>query len=74
VSVYKDGACSSSSLVGSYALDAAGSKCFDIPSGQALGSKLAAEPTYAPGACQASGGEPTGQALPEGPSTYCCLP
>jgi hypothetical protein len=72
VSVYKDGACSSPG--GSIPVDAAGPKCLDVPSGQALGSKLATEPVYAPGACQASGGEPMGQALPEGPSTYCCLP
>ena len=48
---------------------------FDIlPSGQALGSKLATAPVYAPGACQVSGGEPGGQALPADPTTFCCLP
>jgi hypothetical protein len=49
--------------------------CLDIvPSGQALGSKLATAPIYAPGACQVSGGEPTGEALSVEPSTFCCLP
>jgi len=71
VSVWEDGACSSPG--GSYAVDAAGSKCIDIPSGQALGSKLATAPVYAPGVCQVSGGEPMGEAAPEEPSTFCCL-
>jgi hypothetical protein len=72
VSVWRDGACSSPVVAGS--VDATVPTCLDVsPSGQALGSKLAEAPVYAPGVCQASGGEPMGQALPEGPSTYCCL-
>ena len=73
VSVWEDGACSSPG--GSNPIDATKSACFDIlPSGQALGSKLATVPVYSPGVCQASGGEPMGAAVPEEPSTYCCLP
>ena len=73
LSVFKDNACSTlSSTVG---LSSTVPTCFDVvPSGQALGSKLSEAPVYAPGVCQASGGEPMGQALPEGASTYCCLP
>ncbi|MEP7123215.1 MAG: hypothetical protein ABJE95_19965 [Byssovorax sp.] len=75
VSVFKDDACSPSALVVAGTIDATGPVCLDVaPSGQALGSKLATAPVYAPGACQVSGGEPTGQALPAEPSTYCCLP
>lgn len=73
VSVFSDGSCSSP--VGAVTVDATGSKCFDIaPSGQALGSKLATEPVYSPGVCQISGGEPSGEAVPAEPSTFCCLP
>lgn len=73
LSVYNDPFCSSlSSTVG---LASTGPTCFNVvPAGQALGSKLAAEPIYAPGVCQISGGEPTGEAVPADPSTYCCLP
>jgi hypothetical protein len=73
VSAFTDGACSSPVVAGT--VDATGSACHDIfPSGQALGSKSATEPVYAPGVCQVSGGEPTGEAVPADPSTYCCLP
>jgi hypothetical protein len=73
LSVYKDNACSAlSSTVG---LSSASPTCFDVvPSGQALGSKLATPPVYAPGACQVSGGEAVGDAVPREPSTFCCLP
>jgi hypothetical protein len=73
VSAFKDGACSSPVVAGT--VDATDPVCLDVaPSGQALGSKLATAPVYAPGACQVSGGEPVGAALPADPSTYCCLP
>jgi hypothetical protein len=75
VLVFNDAACSAPILGGSYGIDASGPACIDIlPSGPALGSKLATAPVYSPGVCQASGGEPTGQATPDQPSTYCCLP
>ena len=75
VSVFSDGACSQPSLVVAGTIDATGSACLDVlPSGQALLSKAATPPVYSPGVCQVSGGEPMGQALPEEPSTYCCLP
>ena len=73
VSAYGDSACSS--LIGAVTVDASGPACLDIlPSGAALGSKLAEEPHYVPGVCQASGGEGTGVALPTNPVTICCLP
>ncbi len=73
LSVYKDSACSvSGSMVG---LSSTKPTCFDVaPSGQAFGSKLATAPIYAPGSCQASGGEPIGEGTPAGPMTFCCLP
>jgi hypothetical protein len=62
-------------LSGTYGIDASGPACLDIlPTGQAFGSKLATEPVYAPGACQVSGGEAVGDAVPDEPSTFCCLP
>jgi hypothetical protein len=73
VSAFKDGSCSSPVVAGS--VDATVSTCLDVsPSGQALGSKLATEPVYVPGVCQVSGGEAIGDAVPEEPSTFCCLP
>jgi hypothetical protein len=72
VSAFKDGACSSPVVAGT--VDASGPKCLDVLSGVALGSKLATEPVYVPGVCQASGGEAIGDAVPEEPSTFCCLP
>lgn len=75
VSIFKDGACSSSALVVSFPVDATDTACFDIlPVGPALGSKLASAPVYAPGVCQASGGDPSGEAAPAEPATFCCLP
>lgn len=73
VTAFKDGSCSSLAAAG--VVDATGPVCLDIaPSGQALGSKLAEEAVYAPGACQISGGEPQGEAVAVDPLTYCCLP
>lgn len=72
VSAYGDSACAS--MIGSVTVDASGPACLDVPSGAALGSKLAAEPHYAPGVCHAVGGEGTGVALPTDPVTICCLP
>ena len=75
VSVFKDGSCSSPSLVVAISVDATNATCLDVsPSGQALLSKLGTAPVYAPGVCQISGGEPMGEAVPEEPSTFCCLP
>lgn len=75
VSVFKDGSCSAPSLVVAGSVDATTSTCHDVsPSGQALLSKLATSPVYSPGVCQVSGGEPIGEAVPEEPSTFCCLP
>ncbi len=73
VSAYADGACGSP--IASVTVDTTKPACVDIlPSGAALGSKLAEEPTYAPGTCQPSGGEAMGAALPANPVTVCCLP
>ena len=73
VSVFKDASCTAP-VFGSYGIDSSGPKCLDVLPGVALGSKLATAPVYAPGACQVSGGEPMGEAVPAEPSTFCCLP
>jgi hypothetical protein len=75
VSVFSDDACSSdASLVSDYLIDAAQSRCVDLGGGPALGSKSATAPTYSPGMCSPSGGEPQGSAEPAAPSTLCCVP
>lgn len=72
ISIYADGACSTP--VYTTTVTSAGPNCHDVPAGTPLGSKSATPPTYAPGACAPSGGEPQGAATPTHPSTYCCLP
>jgi hypothetical protein len=72
VSVFSDPICTD--LVGTYSIDATGSKCFDLPPGIGLGSKSASSVTYTPGFCQPGGGGPTGFAEPIDPTTFCCLP
>ena len=37
-----------------------------------IGSKSAGPVEYWPGTCPASGGEPVGEAVPTGPTTFCC--
>jgi hypothetical protein len=72
ISAYSDSACST--LVVAASIDALGSACLDImPSGLALGSKLATATVYSPGVCEVSGGEPVGKAVPAEPTTFCCL-
>ena len=73
LSIYADDACAS---VPSYAvtIDSSQPYCYDLVAGAALGSKSATPPTYSPGACQPSGGEPMGAATPVGASTFCCIP
>jgi hypothetical protein len=74
--VFSDDACATSLL--SMPIVSPAAPCIDIaspPAGPpALGSKRADSPKYLPGACAPSGGEATGQALPTGPATFCCLP
>lgn len=72
ISVYTDGACSTAAYATT--VTSAGSDCHDLPAGVPLGSKSATAPAYTPGTCAPSGGEPTGEAKPFQPATYCCLP
>jgi hypothetical protein len=73
VFLYGDSACAT---VPSYAetVLSTGAECLDLAPGAALGSKSASPPTYTPGACQPSGGEPTGGVTALMPSTFCCIP
>src|SRR6185437_3705118 len=73
VFVYADSACAT---VPSYAatITSTGAECHDLAPGAALGSKSSSAPTYTPGACQPSGGEPIGGVTAVVPSTFCCIP
>ncbi|MFT3764709.1 MAG: hypothetical protein QM820_04210 [Minicystis sp.] len=73
ISIHADAACSSLPL-DAHLMDSSAPACVDVIAGSALGSKSASPPTYTPGACQPSGGEPMGSAVPVGPSTLCCIP
>ncbi len=70
VSLYSDDACTAP--VGSVTALSSGPMCVSIPDGSPLGSKQASPPTYAPGTCQPSGGEPTGSVKMSDPFTFCC--
>ncbi len=47
-------------------------RCTDLVSGDDLASMEATWDQNVPGTCQASGGEPVGEAKPSGPATFCC--
>jgi hypothetical protein len=49
-------------------------KCTDLLSGTALGSKAAQQLSYQPGACQPSGGELMGQKYTDDAVLFCCRP
>jgi hypothetical protein len=73
INVFEDGACKTPLL--SAQIDATETACYPIfPVGSALGSKSVDTPVYAPGACQASGGDTMGEATPTDATTFCCLP
>ena len=75
VSAYSNAVCSTSmDLFSTIPIDATQPQCFNVPPGMGLLSKSATAPAYSPGVCQASGGEPSGEAVPASPSTFCCLP
>ncbi|APR80641.1 Hypothetical protein A7982_05988 [Minicystis rosea] len=73
ISVYPDGACAGPST-NTNLVDSSQSICIDTLAGVGLMSKSASNVTYAPGACQPSGGDPIGTVEPMGPVTFCCLP
>jgi hypothetical protein len=70
VSLYSDNACTAP--VGSVMALSSGPMCVSIPDSSPLGSKQASPPTYTPGTCQPSGGEPTGSVKTSDPFTFCC--
>lgn len=71
LSVYEDAVCSMSVLDAN--IDSTATTCHDIiPAGSALGSKAIGPTTYAPGTCQAAGGEAVGTATLLNPTTFCC--
>lgn len=73
--LFEDGACAAQFHEKSTA--SLGGDCDPIfPSGRALGSKEASPAMYMAGTCEASGGEPYGQAMVdmENAVTFCCRP
>ena len=74
ISAYGTSNCTQSGSFGSVTMTDIKDGCFDIAPGMGLLSKGATPPTYTPGVCQALGGEPSGEAVPANPSTFCCLP
>lgn len=69
---YSDASCSVPVDPG-YTISSEGDKCIDImPTKEALGSKAATPPTYAPGTCDAIPGVAMGAATKINPSTLCC--
>ena len=74
MAVYDDGACSQSPAAVNN-VSSFGELCFNVqPPGRPLGSKTMSLPTYLPGTCLASGGEPIGKAIPDEDEavTFCC--
>ncbi len=74
LAVYQDGACAQ---VPSHVNNVSSFMplCFDVTlPGQAIGSKTMSLPTYIPGTCPATGGEPFGKAVPDAHDavTFCC--
>ncbi|MFS8069317.1 MAG: hypothetical protein ACMG6S_23390 [Byssovorax sp.] len=75
VSAYSNVACTTTmDQFATIPIGATQTQCFDVPPGMGLLSKSANVPTYTPGVCQPLGGEPSGEAVPTSPSTFCCLP
>jgi len=70
VSAYSDGVCGQMVASLMVALDQAA--CVDLLNGTGLASKSAELIVDKPGACTASGGEPSGVVEPVGPLTLCC--
>lgn len=70
VSLYSDDACAAPA--GSVKALSSGPMCVSIPDSSTLGSKQASPPTYTPGTCQPSGGQPTGSVKANDPWTFCC--
>jgi hypothetical protein len=74
VSAYGNTGCMPSGFFASVTMTNIKDGCVDIAPGMGLLSKGATPPAYTPGVCQALGGEPSGEAVPTIPSTFCCLP
>ncbi|MDC3956257.1 hypothetical protein KEG38_20520 [Polyangium jinanense] len=72
VKAYTDGACGNEQASMSLSSNG-GTKCVDLLSGAAVGSKTAEILSYDAGACQPSGGDIVGETFTAWPVTYCCL-
>lgn len=71
-SAFSDGACSQFAVGVVVSSEAA--FCGTISPGTALGSKSASVVSFDPGACEPTGGEPTGSVALLGAATFCCRP
>ncbi|TKD01381.1 hypothetical protein [Polyangium fumosum] len=75
VRTFEDGACSK--LLSDDPIASFGEQCTNVfPTGLPIGSKEITPPAYLPGACEPSGGAPSGdvQEDPEQAVTFCCRP
>ncbi|TKD09158.1 hypothetical protein [Polyangium fumosum] len=75
VRTFEDGACSK--LLSDDGISSVVEQCSNVPfAGLAIGSKEITPPEYLPGACEPSGGEPSGDVKedPEQAVTFCCRP
>jgi hypothetical protein len=74
VSAYDSPGCIPSGTYATVPMTNTQSGCVDTTPGMGLLSKSATPPVYAPGVCQPLGGEPSGEAFPANPTTFCCVP
>jgi len=72
MSVYEDPDCGS--LVGSLSIGMVSDQCMDVMGGMGLESMKGEWLVNEPGTCEASGGEPVGEAIPTKQRTFCCGP
>lgn len=73
IDVFTDTACGT--FLGSFPLsNAIPATCFGLPPGAGLGSKSGSFLVDMPGTCEVKGGKASGDVMPSGPVTLCCMP
>ena len=71
--VYEGGSCQGTAALGGVAITTNDAPfCFDLPPGEALGSKVMGSPIFRPGSCEPRGGGSTGGVALTGAVTLCC--
>jgi hypothetical protein len=74
ISTYADTACGVPLAPDAGDVSSLNTLCVDVPPGGTIGSASLGPEIVGPGACQPSGGEPTGSAVALLPATFCCIP